>query len=150
MFLVYEDLPKKSPRELKEQITKELTCTLDGCSNPLTQRKGPGQTALCKKHQKLQREFGGPGRLDRPWTFHRKWVCDGCGVDVTQEVSRIHPGLEDKDPVLFMRLVRSRVIGDHQIRQVDGGDDSEENIKSYCLNCNSDKTILSEDYRNKG
>lgn len=39
------------------------------------------------------------------------------------------------------------MIADHQKRQADGGDDSAENIRSLCLNCNSDKTILNEDWR---
>ena len=41
------------------------------------------------------------------------------------------------------------IIGDHIVRKVDGGPDTEENIQSLCLDCNSDKTILAEDWRNK-
>ena len=55
--------------------------------------------------------------------------------------------METANPILFNRLCRNRIIGDHQVRQADGGDDSEGNIRSMCLNCNSDKTIISEDWR---
>lgn len=148
-MLVWEDLPKKSPRKLKEQIEKELTCTVEGCCKPLTQKTGPGQDLLCRKHQKNLREFGGPGRLDRPHTHHRKWTCDHCGKDVQQEVRKKFPYIEDQDPALFSRLCRNRIIGDHIVRKADGGKDTEENIQSLCLDCNSDKTILAEDWRNK-
>ena len=118
----------KGQSVLKEQIKKNLTCRMDDCKNSLTM-------------------FDGPGRLDRLHTLHRKWVCDDCGVDVSEQVRMKYPGMEEKDPVLFNRLCRNRIIGDHQVRQADGGDDSEDNIRSLCLNCNSDKTIINEDWR---
>lgn len=149
-MLRWEDLPKKSPSKLKEQLQKGLTCTLEGCSNPLTQKTGPGSDKLCRQHQKLQKEFNGPGRLDRPWTFFRKWTCDDCGKDVREEVRKKYPHLEEDDPIVFYRMCRNRMIADHIVRRADGGDDSEENIQSLCLDCNSDKTILSEDWRTNG
>jgi len=145
----WESLSKKTPRKLKEQIEKGFTCTLEGCENPLTQKTGPGSDKLCREHQKMQREFDGPGRLDRPWTFFRKWVCDDCGKDVCDQVREKYPDIEESDPSLFYRMCRNRMIADHIVRKVDGGSNTEENIQSLCLDCNSDKTILSEDWRNR-
>ena len=148
-MLVWEDLSKKSPRKLKQQIEAGVSCTVEGCNMPLTQKTGPGQDILCRKHQKNLREFGGTGRLDRPHTHHRKWTCDECGKNVQEEVRKKFPLIEEEDPALFSRMCRNRIIGDHIVRKVDGGPDTEENIQSLCLDCNSDKTILAEDWRNK-
>jgi len=148
-MLVWEDLSKKSPRKLKQQIEAGVSCTVEGCNMPLTQKTGPGQDMLCRKHQKNLREFGGTGRLDRPHTHHRKWTCHECGKNVQEEVRKKHPRIEEEDPALFSRMCRNRIIGDHIVRKVDGGPDTEENIQSLCLDCNSDKTILAEDWRNK-
>lgn len=137
----------KSQGVLKAQIRSNQTCCMDGCNNPLTMFEGPGSDVLCRDDQLKLIEYGGPGKLNRLHTLHRKWICDDCGVDVSNAVSLRYPNLEQDDPKLFNRLCRNRIIGDHQIRQADGGDDSEENIKSYCLNCNSDKTIINEDWR---
>lgn len=148
-MLNWTDLPRKTPRKLKKQIEQGLTCTVKGCSQPLTQKTGPGQDLLCRTHQKNLREFGGTGRLDRPWTHHRKWICDECGKDIQKELGKKYPDIQKENYALFARLCRSRVIGDHIVRKIDGGSDSEENIQTLCLDCNSDKTILSEDWRNK-
>jgi|TARA_B110000908_G_scaffold100242_1_gene118287 5-methylcytosine-specific restriction endonuclease McrA len=148
-MLVWEDLSKKSPRKLKQQIEAGVSCTVEGCNMPLTQKTGPGQDMLCRKHQKNLREFGGTGRLDRPHTHHRKWTCDECGKNIQEEVRKKFPLIEEEDPALFSRMCRNRIIGDHIVRKVDGGPDTEENIQSLCLDCNSDKTILAEDWRNK-
>jgi hypothetical protein len=132
---------------LMEQSRLKKVCCMDGCNNALTQYEGPGSDLLCREHQLKLVEYGGAGRLDRLHTLHRKWICDDCGIDVSEQVRQKHPTLESDNPVLFNRLCRNRIIGDHQVRQSDGGNDSEENIRSLCLNCNSDKTILNEDWR---
>lgn len=137
----------KSSSVLKEQIRSNQTCCMDGCNNPLTIFEGPGSDVLCRDDQLKLIEYGGPGKLNRLHTLHRKWICADCGVDVSEQVRLKYPGVEQENPKLFNRLCRNRIIGDHQIRQADGGDDSEENIKSYCLNCNADKTIINEDWR---
>jgi len=137
----------KSQGVLKAQIRSNQTCCMDGCNNPLTMFEGPGSDVLCRDDQLKLIEYGGPGKLNRLHTLHRKWICDDCGVDVSKALSLRYPNLEQDNPKLFNRLCRNRIIGDHQIRQADGGDDSEENIKSYCLNCNADKTIINEDWR---
>lgn len=139
---------RKSAALLKEQIEKKVTCCIDGCNELLTMFKGPNDSRLCRKHQIQQREYGGPGRIDRPWTFHREGgVCSHCGKNVIAEVDNKYPGLKESNPALFSRLWRNRIIADHIVRKADGGDDSEENIQSLCLECEADKTILGEDWR---
>ena len=132
---------------LKEQVRLKKMCCMDGCKNPLTIFEGPGSDILCREDQLKLVEYGGAGKIDRLHTLHRKWVCDDCGVDVSEQVRQKYPTMEQDNPVLFNRLCRNRIIGDHQVRQADGGSDAEDNIRSLCLNCNSDKTILNEDWR---
>lgn len=132
---------------LKEQWRLNKMCCMDGCKSALTQYEGPGSDLLCREHQLKLVEYGGAGKIDRLHTLHRKWICDDCGVDVSEQVRVKYPTMETDNPKLFNRLCRNRMIGDHQVRRADGGDDSEGNIRSLCLNCNSDKTILSEDWR---
>jgi len=131
------------------QIRKDLgkTCAVPGCSNPLTIMQGPGSGVLCRDHQLGQREYGGMGRIDRPHTFQRKMQCEECGYNPFEDCSNKHYHLKETDPDLWHRLCRNKLIGDHQERKADGGDDSAANIKTLCLNCNSDKTIICEDYR---
>lgn len=147
MFRKAQDDRLKSLAIIRRQVESGATCQLDGCSEPVSNMTGPGGDRLCRKHQLDQREYGGPGRIDRPHTFHRRWICDHCGIDVSAEVAQKYPGLEDEDPVLFNRLCRNRIIADHIVRQADGGDNSAQNIQSLCLDCNADKTILNEDFR---
>jgi 5-methylcytosine-specific restriction endonuclease McrA len=147
MFRLASDDERKSPATIKRQLKYKLVCCIDGCGNPISQMTGPGSDRLCRDHQVNQIEYGRVGRMDRPHTFHRKWVCDHCGKDVSEEVRKKFPDLEASDPVTFNRLCRNRIIGDHIIRQADGGDNSKENLQSLCLDCNSDKTILNEDYK---
>ena len=137
------------------QIRKDLEKTCKVCGKPVSNFEGPGSDVLCRAHQLEQREYGGPGRIDRPHTFHRTWVCSCCGIDVSIEVDRLHPGLKENKPDLFNRLLRNRVIGDHIVRRTDAramGWTEEQindasNLQTLCLNCNSDKTILNEDYK---
>ena len=136
------------PKNLS-QLRKELgkTCSVPGCEKSLTNMEGPGANTLCRDHQLTQVEYGGAGKISRPHTFHRKWICSVCDKDVSEEVTKAHPGLKESDPDLYNRLCRNRIIGDHKIRKADGGEDTEENIQSLCLDCNADKTIINEDYR---
>lgn len=147
MFRQLIEDERKSSAIIKRQLKYKLVCCIDGCGKPISQMTGPGSDRLCREHQVNQREYGGVGRLDRPHTFHRKWVCDHCGKDVSEEVRKKFPDLEESDPIIFNRLCRNRIIGDHIIRQADGGDNSKENLQSLCLDCNSDKTIINEDYK---
>lgn len=136
----------KSSSILKEQTRLNSKCCMPNCNELLSIFDGPGSDVLCRDHQLKLVEYGGAGKLGRLHTLHRKWVCDDCGKDVSVEVAKKYPGLEESDPVKFNRLCRNRIIGDHIIRRADGGDDSADNLQSLCLDCNSDKTILNEDY----
>jgi hypothetical protein len=142
-------LPFKSLTKIKKQKQQGLKCTIDGCDNDLTIRKGKCQDLLCDDHHKNQIIYGGIGRMDRPWTFHRTLICDICSKNIRDETIKKYPTLEEEDPVLFNRLCRNRTVADHKIRKVDGGKDCSENIQTLCLDCNADKTILNEDWRNK-
>lgn len=147
MFRQPQDDKLKSLSVIKRQHESGATCSIPGCCNPISNMTGPGSDLLCREHQLQQREYGGPGRIDRPHTFHRKWVCAHCGKDVSLAVREKYPDLEEENPKLFNRLCRNRIIADHIVRKADGGDDSADNIQSLCLDCNSDKTILNEDWR---
>jgi hypothetical protein len=134
------DQPKTMGQVIKEQ---GKTCSIPGCGQPLTHMLGPGSESLCRDHQLEQREYGGMGRMDRPHTFHRKWVCEDCGYNPLED-----PRLADiEDEMVRRRVGRILIHGDHQHRQADGGDDTAENIRSVCYVCHAKKTILSEDYR---
>lgn len=137
---IHEDVLKP-----ESQIRREMgkTCSIDGCNEPLTIYQGVGSKSLCRKHQVNQREYGGLGRLDRPHTFHRKWICDECGINVLEipQVAAI------KDEKIKLRVARTLIHGDHNIvPKAQGGDDSEDNVRSLCYICHSVKTIMNEDY----
>ena len=53
-----------------EKTVSTGVCNLSYCTNPRTTYKGIGER-LCEKHQRLMREYGGPGRTDRPYTFNK-------------------------------------------------------------------------------
>lgn len=122
------------------------TCKIDGCNNPLTHMQGPGEKVLCREHQIIQREYGGMGRIDRPHTFQRDWICDECGTNILED-----PRLAAiEDEMVKRRVGRTVMHGDHNIvRKADGGDDSRENVRSLCPICHAIKTILGGDYLNK-
>ena len=129
------------------QARKELdkTCSVPGCGKPLTNMLGPGSDSLCREHQLGLKEYGGMGRMDRPHTFHRKMYCEECSYSPFDDPK--YSVYKQSNPDLFNRLCRNQLIGDHQHRQADGGSDEESNIRTLCLRCNSDKTILNEDYK---
>jgi hypothetical protein len=135
----------KSAAVLKEQMDKKLVCKLEWCGKPLTNKKGPGDKHLCRSHQIAQREYGGLGRLDRPWTFSREWTCSCCGYNPKED-----PWFEqqkwDNESHKNMAM-RSMLVGDHKIRQADGGSDDPENVQTLCQNCNAKKTALHKDHQ---
>jgi 5-methylcytosine-specific restriction endonuclease McrA len=135
----------KGLSQLKKDLGK--VCSIPGCGNPLTHMQGPGSDTLCRDHQLVQVEYGGVGKKARPHTFHREWTCSECGKDVSLAVEEKYPTLKETSPDIFNRLCRNRIIGDHIVRRADGGEDTKENIQSLCLDCNSDKTILNEDFK---
>lgn len=123
-----------------EKKTVSCKCRLMWCDKPASKFKGVG-SQLCEEHQGYMREYGGPGRTDRPWTFNKKRTCECCGHDPW------------KHPMVMMiedELVRDRVawgmlIVDHIHTQRDGGGDSPDNCQTLCLDCNQIKTTLACD-----
>ena len=129
----------KNPAQLKKDLEK--TCKV--CGDPVSHFEGPGSDVLCRKHQIMQREYGGMGRIDRPHTFHRAWVCSECGYDVLAD-ERL---ADIEDEMIKRRVARVLMHGDHQERRADGGSDAEHNVSALCVVCHAKKTILNEDYR---
>ena len=115
-------------------------CNLSHCTNPRTIYKGVG-SRLCEKHQRLMRENGGPGRVDRPWTFNKSKTCDSCGLD---------PWKHDMVKQIDDELIRDRtawgmLIVDHIHTQRDGGSDCPTNTQTLCKNCDLIKSTLAGD-----
>ena len=116
------------------------TCMLDFCTNPRTHFKGPGER-LCEHHQGLMREYGGPGRTDRPWTFNKKNYCEMCGMNPWE-----HPLVKQiQNPLVKDRTAQSLLIVDHINTRRDGGCNSEGNTQTLCQTCNEIKTVLAGD-----
>jgi len=115
-------------------------CRLPYCNQSASQYKGPG-SQLCETHQAQMREYGGPGRLDRPWTFHKKATCDKCGHNPWE-----HPLVKKIDDDLIRdRVAWGMLFVDHIHTQRDGGDHSEQNVQTLCLDCNVIKSTLAGD-----
>lgn len=140
-----EQEKRKPASQLKHQIEHGVKCILEGCGKPLSTYTGPGSNKLCEHHQFEQREYGGLGRIDRPWTFAREWCCAWCGYspkddpwfDQQQWDSEEHKN----------RAMRAMLVGDHKIRKTDGGSDGKDNVQTLCQNCNSKKSALNHDHR---
>lgn len=138
---------RKSGEQLKEQINKKLTCTLDGCNKPLSTFTGPGAHRLCRDHQIQQREYGGLGRIDRPHSFSREWSCCWCGYSPKDDPWFENPPIPWDDEAHKIRAMRATLIGDHMTRQVDGGGDGKDNVQTLCRVCDAKKTTLHKDYK---
>ena len=123
-----------------ESKLKSTRCNLPWCNNPRTKYKGVGST-LCEEHQGKMREYGGPGRMDRKWTFNKKEYCEMCGMKPEEHamVKKI------SNPLVKRRTALSLLIVDHINTQRDGGCDSPENVQTLCVTCNFVKTMLSGD-----
>jgi len=115
-------------------------CSLEWCSNSRSIFKGPGER-LCAPHQIMLREYGGPARLDRPWTFNKKTTCDFCGKNPWD-----HPMVKKiDDPLVRDRVANGMLIVDHIHTQRDGGNDHPDNCQTLCLDCNQIKSTLACD-----
>jgi len=135
----------KSSAVLRTEVGN--VCTVPGCKEHITQMRGPGSSVLCRNHQLYMREYGGMGRIDRPWTFHRKRFCIECGFNPYEDTKNKYFYLKDINPDLWHRLCRGKLVGDHIIRPSEGGTDEEDNIQTLCRLCDSDKTTINEDWR---
>lgn len=120
--------------------TVSTTCSLKWCNEPASKYKGYG-SRLCEHHQRLMREYGGPGRTDRPWSFNKKRTCECCGFNPWEHenVKKI------TDPLIKDRVAWGMLIVDHINTQRDGGGDAPENCQTLCLDCNQIKTTLAGD-----
>jgi hypothetical protein len=123
--------------------TKKTTttkCTLPYCNHDSSMFKGVG-SQMCTEHQSLMREYGGPGRTDRPWTFNKKRTCEFCGHNPWE-----HPKVKMiTDELVKDRVAWGMLIVDHIQTQRDGGGDGPSNCQTLCLDCNQIKTTLACD-----
>jgi len=123
-----------------EKQSVSIKCNLEWCNNPASKFRGVG-SHLCEHHQGMMREYGGPGRTDRPWTFNKEKTCSFCGHDPWQ-----HPMVKKIDDDLIQdRVAYGMLIVDHIHTQRDGGNDHPENCQTLCLDCNQIKTTLACD-----
>jgi 5-methylcytosine-specific restriction endonuclease McrA len=131
---------EKSPATMKWYERDNITCDLEFCSEQKTKYKGRGSN-LCEHHQSLLREYGGPARQDRPWTFHKKKTCECCGHNPWK-----HPMVKKiKDKLVRDRVANGMLIVDHIHTQRDGGGHGPENVQTLCLDCNQIKSTLAGD-----
>ena len=122
----------------KKTVTTK--CTLPYCNEWSSDFKGPG-SRLCEEHQVLLREYGGPARLDRPWTFHKKKYCELCGHNPWE-----HPKVKLIDDELIRdRVAWGMLFVDYIETQRDGGSHCDQNTQTLCLDCNMIKSTLAGD-----
>ena len=117
-------------------------CLLPWCNNPRSKLKGIG-SRCCEHHQSMMREYGGPARMDRKWTFNKKSCCEWCGYDPFKN-PKIKQVLSLNENV-GLRTAWTQLIVDHIIPQKYGGSDAPENCQTLCSNCNDVKTMLAGD-----
>ena len=140
---------RKPTSQIKEQLSKGLTCRAPGCSEPLTMFKGIGED-YCRHHQMHLSENGGLARADRPYTFHKKWSCDWCRY-TPKDDPRFDKVL---DPVRKDRGQRATLICDHIKRKADckllGWPpeliDGPDNIQTLCQICDKVKSADEDDW----
>jgi len=140
-----EDDKYKSLSTIQKQLNEDWVCSLDGCNEPVSMYTGPNADKLCRPHQTAQREYGGTGRIDRPWTFAREWTCSCCGYNPKGDEWFDHQTWDSEYHKL--QAMRSMLVADHIVRKADGGGHEKENIQTLCMNCNAKKTLLHNDHR---
>ena len=122
------------------KYTTSIKCNLPWCNEWATFNKGIGQS-YCDHHQSMLREYGGPARTDRPWTFNKKRTCECCGHNPWK-----HPMVKKIDDDLIRdRVAWGMLIVDHIHTQRDGGNNRPENCQTLCLDCNQIKSTLACD-----
>jgi len=130
----------KGEKTQRHYENNNVQCSLKFCNKTKTKYKGIG-SHLCEEHQHILREYGGPGRYDRPWTMNKKACCDYCGKDPWQ-----HPKVKQIDDNLIRdRVAWGMLIVDHIVPQKYEGGDAPENCQTLCLDCNQIKTTLACD-----
>ena len=144
----------KSNGVLREQHFIGHTCMLEDCSNVISVFDGPGSNILCRDHQLMCVEYGGMGKPERPHTFYRNWICEGCGYDPREDPD--FADVEEFDGE-FHRLscMRAMMEGDHGVTQSEGRQDetivvdTKENITTRCCMCHRKKTMKNKEYLRK-
>lgn len=142
--------PKQDVKFAPAVIDRRLftKCCLSGCDNHLTSFKGPGSNSLCRKHQLMQRDYGGHGRLDRPYTFWKKDHCEDCGHSPTKHNKKIKALPQPYRQILGMMMLhvdhlsvgrKSKYTRGHDINHPD-------NLKTLCQECHMLKTYTSGDH----
>ena len=131
-----------------EQRIANTKCKLDGCENHLTIYKGPGSATLCRSHQVLLREYGGNGRIDRPYTLWKKDCCEMCNHNPSEDNVNIkslpHPyGIILGKMMLhvdhIVKAGREKYIMGHPINNPN-------NLQTLCQECHMVKTYLEGDH----
>ena len=125
-------------------------CTLPGCENHLTLYKGPGTRLLCREHQLRMREYGGPGRLDRKWSFWKKDYCEECGHDPRNNVQLAHLDEPLRNTLANMMLHVDHVnaIGKDKYSNTDAN--HRDNLRTLCMECHMIKTLVDGDHWKEG
>lgn len=145
--------PRNPNKDVKYKSISEQRnskkCVLDGCNQPLTHYQGPGSMQLCREHQLRLRSYGGPGRLDRPYTFWKKDSCESCGRTPSQDNPKI---AQMKEP---MRTVVGRMMLQVDHKQVgkrnkysleNNGVNHPKNLVTLCAECHQLKTYKNSDH----
>lgn len=136
-----------SKRTAEYRIAK-TKCTLSGCDNHLTIFKGPGANSLCRTHQLIQREYGGHGRLDRPYTFWKKDHCEECGHSPMEHNIKIKELPQPYRQILGMMMLhvdhlklggKLKYTKSHDINHPS-------NLETLCQECHMLKTYTSGDH----
>jgi hypothetical protein len=138
------DDKRKSATSIKKQMAEGKACVV--CGKPISLMSGPGSDMLCRKHQIEGVEYGGTGKSQRPYLFHRGNSCEVCGYepstdpDVTQYKGSL-------DEVEYSRMLRSLMEVNH--RNGDHNDNRPENCQTVCTKHHRIITILNKHYKKK-
>ena len=140
-------------RDIEYKVISEMRattqCVLDGCTSPLTHFQGPGSLQLCREHQLRLREYGGPGRLDRPYTFWKKDYCESCGRHPSKDNPRI---AEMKEPMrtvvgrMMLQVDHKKVGGQNKYSKQATGVNHPKNLLTLCAECHQLKTYKNSDH----
>ena len=127
---------------------KDLKCFLDGCDRPLTHYNGPGSLKLCREHQLMQRDYGGHGRYDRPYTFWKKDHCEDCGHTPHKDNKKIKELPEPTRTILSMMMlhVDHKKAGRSAKKTGEGGVNHPRNLVTLCQECHMLKTYTKGDH----
>jgi len=116
-------------------------CVLDGCNRPLTHYKGPCSQRLCRDHQLMLKQYGGPSRIDRPWTFWKKDHCEECGHMPSRDNPKIAElGEAERSVVGMMMLHVDHVVANKT------KNNHPDNLRTLCQECHMLKTWANGDH----